>query len=102
MRDVQSEEILGLRCRRVGEWLERLSTGVAPASLPEGRYDGFRVRLPTEQDPSTLLVVRASAKGEKWIAFVGAYTVADAVLAWRARDLEGTVKWREDVPWSER
>jgi len=102
MRDAQSEEAAGRRCRRVGEWLERLGTGVAPVGLPEGRYDGFRVRLPSEEDPSTLLVVRASEKGAKWIAFVGAYTVADAFLAWRAREQAGSMRWREDVPWGER
>jgi hypothetical protein len=58
--------------------------------------------MPSEVEPSTLLIVRASAKGEKFIAFIGAFSVTDAILAWRARVLGDGLKWRVDVPWEGR
>lgn len=102
MRDAKREETENARARRVGEVLGAVGTGQAAKGLEEGVVTGFRVRLPTEGEPSVLLIVRASAGSGKFIAFIGAYTVTDAILAWRARCLAGGMKWREDVPWDER
>lgn len=96
------EERENRRCRRAGELLASIDDGVEVIGLDRGVLTGFRVRLPTEEEPSVLLLVRASDERGKHIAFVGAYGVVDALLAWRARRTGDGLKWREDVPWKER
>lgn len=102
MRDVEQEAAVEKRDRRVGEFLAALGEGVGVGELPGGRIDGFRVRLPTEEDPGTLIIVRASSGSTKVVAFVGAYDLSSATLAWRARSRVGRMKWREDRPWKDR
>lgn len=102
MRDREAEEVEGRRHRRVGEFLEALIEGQGVGGLEGLVVTGFRVRLPTEEEPSCLLVVRAAAAGGDQIAFVGAYGICDAILAWRARSAACHMKWRDDVPWAER
>lgn len=102
MRDGEAEEVEARRARRVGEFLAIVGTGRAAAPLEGGRVTAWRVRMPTEEEPSVLLVVRAVAGEEGHIAFIGAFSVTDALLAWRARATGSGMKWREDVPWGER
>lgn len=102
MRDAKKEAALQLRHERIGEFLEAVQEGRGAEGCEGGRVTGIRIRLPTEEDPSALVVVKVATETGSMIGFVGAYRVADAILAWRARCLAGTMKWREDVPWSER
>lgn len=102
MRDANKEAALERRHRRVGEFLESLGQIGGLGGLQEGALVDFRVRLPTEEEPAALLIVRAAGAEGRVIAFVGAYGVIDVLLAWRARSEVGRMKWREDVPWSER
>ena len=102
MRDAKLEGAAEKRARRIGEFLEGLGAGAGVDRDGDWSLTSFRVRLPTEIEPSCLLIVRASVGGAPRIAFIGAFTVGDALLAWRARVAAGGVKWREDVPWAER
>lgn len=67
-----------------------------------GELRSLRVRFPTEEEPSTLLIVRVSTEEGPMISFVGAFSLVDALLAWGARVKSGTMKWREDLPWEQR
>ena len=102
MRDIEREEAEAKLHRRAGEFLAALGTGRGLGGLAEGQLRGFSVRLPTEEEPGALLVVRAEAEGDLWVAFIGAYRVVDAVIAWRKRDKDNKMKWREDQPWAGR
>lgn len=102
MRDVNKEAKQGVRDRRIGEFVNSWGEESCVRGLEGGTLVDVRVRLPTEEDPSTLLVIRASGKQGKVVAFVGAFSVGDAVLAWRARCVAHTMKWRPDVPWKDR
>lgn len=102
MRDVKAEERENGRLRRIGEFLAQLDEGGSPSGLKRGMIMDFRVRLRSEEEPSVLLIVRAEDGSGKHIAFVGAFSVADVLLAWRAREGAAGLKWREDVPWSQK
>lgn len=102
MRNAADEHKEGSRARRVGEFLEALEGVLPTAGLEGGRVTSLRIRLPTEAEPSTLLVVKASTEGGDFITFIGGYQVTDVILAWRARCTGGVMKWREDVPWEQR
>ena len=99
MRNAESEAVLGKRHARIGEFLDALGQGVGVRDLQEGRLISVRIRLPTEEEPSTLLVIRATAQRGGCVAFVGGFSVGDVVLAWRARMAGSGMKWREDKPW---
>lgn len=102
VRDNELEGKVEKANARVGEFLAALTAGRGAEGLALGRVTGFRVRLPTVTEPSVLLIIRAESAEGRHIAFVGAFTVRDAVLAWRARSTEASIKWRVDVPWDER
>lgn len=102
MRDVEREAAAERRSRRIGEFIESLSGDQDLRGLTKGRLVGFQVRMPAEEEPSALLIVRALAEEGRRIAFVGAFSVGDAILAWRAREGGKGMKWREDIPWAER
>lgn len=102
MRDADVEAGTLRANARIGEFMASLSEGRGVQGLPDGVLTGFRLRLPTEQEPSVLLVIRAESAEGRHIAFVGAFSVFDALLAWRSRCQGAAMKWREDVPWDER
>ncbi len=102
MRDAEAEAALDKRHRRLGEFVDGMGKGVVVASLEGGALVSVKVRFPTEEEPSTLLIVRVLAEKGPLIGFVGAYGMGDALLALRARVLGKGVKWREDVPWGQR
>lgn len=102
MRDIEEEAVQDRRCRRVGEFLDKLGRGMGAEGLANGVLTDIRIRLATEEEPSVLLIVRGWDERGKHIAFVGAFSVIDALLAWRAKREHKGLKWREDVPWSER
>ena len=102
MRDKEAEAREGRLNRRVGEWLAAVSTGRGAAGLEGGRVRQITMRLPTEEDPSTLLVVKAQNEVGSYVSFVGAYNLADALLAWRARCKNDRMRWRENRPWEDR
>ena len=102
MRNAETEAATDRRNRRIGEFIEGLGQGVGLGGLEDGRVVSIRIRFPTEAEPTTLLVVRASAEVGPRIAFIGAFSAGDALLAWRARAGAAGMKWREDIPWSER
>lgn len=99
MRDQEKEEAEAKRDRRVGEFLSSLAESGGTGSLEAGVLVSWRVRMPTEEDPGALLVVRADVETGPLVAFVGGYRVADVILAWRKRSLAGRMRWREDKPW---
>jgi hypothetical protein len=102
MRDAEREADEARRSRRIGEFIESLEGSKGSASIEGDRLVGFQMRMPTEEEPSALLIVRVASEKGRRIAFVGAFSAADAMLAWRARVKAGKMKWREDVPWAER
>lgn len=102
VRDVEAEARRAKRHARIGEFVCALSQGAGTRGLAEGVLVSVKARFPTEEEPSTLLVVRARSEEGAVIAFVGAYSLGDALLAWRARVSAGSMKWREDVPWEQR
>lgn len=85
----------------MGEFLESLGAGRGVGGLEGGRVLSIKVRLPTEVEPSVLLVVRATSAAGPRIMFVGAYDLGDAILAWRARSVAEGIKWRIDVSYEE-
>lgn len=102
VRDVDKEAAEARRARRIGEFIDGLGSGAGVRGLANGVLVGVKIRFPTEEDPSTLLSIRALDGDEALIGFVGAYCLGDAVLAWWARIHRGSMKWREDLPWNER
>ena len=101
-KDPDNGASLERRYRKVGEFIEGLAGVLAAKGVQGGALTGITVRMPTEEEPSALLVIRATGAKGKRVAFVGAYTLGDAFLAWRAQALAGSIKWREDIPWSQR
>lgn len=101
MRNVEREERDGIVHRRVGEWLEALNHGQGASTLAQGVVTSWRIKMGSEEDPMVLLVVKASDEGGDWIAFIGAPSPCRALLAWRAREASGGMKWRVDKPWEE-
>lgn len=99
VRDAEEEAVEGRRSRRIGEFIEALGSGAGVARVAGWSLKELRIRFPTEEEPSTLLIVKAQSPAGGRIAFVGAYSAADAVLAWRKRCTTGGLKWREDLPW---
>lgn len=102
MRDAREEAVQERRCRRVGEFLDAVGRGLDAVGLKNGTLTDIRIRLASEEEPSVLLIVRGYDEAGKHIAFIGAFSVVDALLAWRAKEGSKGMKWREDVPWSER
>lgn len=102
MRDIEKEAAADKRAARIGEFVEAWSAGDVLGGLAGGVLKDVRIRMPTEEDPGALVVVKASSDEGSRIAFVGAYNVGDALLAWRAKARAGSLKWREDVPWKQR
>lgn len=102
MRDAEREQGAERRARKIGDWIGAIEGGLPTAGLEGGKLTGLQVRFPTEEEPSTLLIIKASSEAGKHIAFVGAYNLGDALLAWLARAKGDRVRWREDVPWGQR
>ena len=101
MRSIEGEGAVQKRWARVGEWLDALLAGHGRNPLEGVQLTEIRIRMPTEEDPMVLLIVKAAGATGKSIAFVGAGTPVQALLAWRKRDAGPGLKWREDKPWGE-
>ena len=102
MRDIDREAAQDKRCRRVGEFLEKMDNGLELVGLDGGVLTEVRLRLPTEEEPSTLLIVKGWDVNGRHIAFLGGFSVVAVLLAWRARRENKGMAWKEDVPWGER
>lgn len=102
MRDVDAEAAQEKREGRIGRFIQQLSEGGGLGGLEEGELRGLTIRFPTEEDPTALVVIRAAGAAGRRVAFIGAYRLGDALLAWRKRSQVGRMKWREDVPWEQR
>lgn len=102
MRDVEAEAAAEKVQANVGRYIKQLEQGGGLGGLEGGVLTGFTVRMPTEADPGVLVVVKASGAEGPVVAFVGAYTLERALLAWKARNQAGRMKWREDVPYEQR
>lgn len=102
MRAVDREAAWLKGIQRLGEFVESL--GADPGQgVPEGtRLVGFNVKLATAEQPEVLIILKASGESGAYVAFAGGLTLPQALLGWRARHLADGVKWREDVPWSQR
>jgi len=101
-RNADAEERLNAINRRAGEWLAAVAEGRGCQGLTGAQVTDIRVRFPTRENPETLLVVKARTANEKYIGFVGGLDVVQALLTWRAKDGGKGLKWRVDIPWSER
>lgn len=99
MRDQERERIWTRTTLRVGEFLRSLGEGVDRPGLPGGVMTGFVVRMPTEKRPDCLIVVRATGKEGRVVAFVGGLDLTQAILTWRAKYLGPGLKYREDRPY---
>jgi len=99
VRQAENEERLNKADRRTGEWLRAIGQGRGRAGLEGAELVDIRFKLPREEDPMVLMVVRARVGVEKYVAFVGAGSVGQALLAWRKLDEGKGLKWRVDVPW---
>lgn len=84
---------------RVGEFIESLRWGQGCRGLEGGIVTGLNIRMPTDANPEALVVVKVEAAGEAYVGFVGALTLHQALLTWRAKDGSGGLKWRVDEPW---
>ena len=99
MRKQDDEAWLNKRNRRAGEWLAAIEVGRGVTGLTEGTLRDVRFKLPREEDPMVLMIVRADDATGKRVAFVGAGSMVGALLAWRKLDVREGLRWREDKPW---
>lgn len=102
MRNADMEARWARRLNNAAELLDSLLDGRGAKGIKGGVVTEVRLRLPTPDRVETLLVVKASDGVDGYIAFVGALNPVDALLTWRAKDGAGGLKWREDVPWTQR
>lgn len=102
MRKIDAEARVNTANRRVGEFLQGLTEGRGAEGVEDGKVTRLTIRLPTEDQPEALLVVKAEGSGGAFVAFVGGLGVCQALLVWGAKDRAGGLRWREDVPWDER
>ena len=102
MRDAEEEQAHHKLLAKVGEWVMALGAGRGCEGAAGGVLTEFRVRMPREDEPMALLIVKVTGEDAKYIGFIGAPTAEAALLAWRARDGKGGLKWRVDLPWGER
>lgn len=102
VRDKEAEDRLARADRRAGEWLRALAEGRGVEGLQGGQLVSARIRMPRGDDPSALLVVKATDVEGDWVAFVGGTGPLSLMLKWRADAGSGGLRWRVDVPWGER
>ncbi|MCK4626632.1 MAG: hypothetical protein KAV00_15040 [Phycisphaerae bacterium] len=102
MRKADAEARVNAANRRVGEFLQALTQGRGASGILEGRVTRVTVMMPSEDRPEALLVVKATGDLGDRVAFVGGLDVVQAILVWAAKDSSKGLKWREDLPWSER
>lgn len=101
MRDAEREAAYLKMTQRIGEFIVALEEGMGTKGLEGGRLTGVVVRMSTEERPECLVVVKAVVGEERWVAFVGALALDQALLMWRAKEKGRGLKWREDRPWGE-
>lgn len=99
MRDVEEEAGQDRRQARIGEFVEAIERGRGLKGLPGGVVNEVRMLTNKREAGDALLVVKASAGGERWVAFVGARNVGEAMLTWRQKDRGKGLRWRKDKPW---
>lgn len=102
MRNKEAEAAYLRRNERVGEFLGGLEHGRGVKGLEEGEITRVTILVPSRERPEALIAVKATTAAGKWVGFVGALTVSDAILMWRVRDERIGLKWREDIPWEQR
>ena len=102
MRAVDREAEWLKAMQRVGEFLSLCDNAGGIKGPGDATLTGFTARLPTEEKPETLLVLKASGGEGRFVSFVGGLTLTQALLTWRAKVMGGKVRWREDVPYGER
>lgn len=101
-REDASKAAAGRLITRLGAALERLDVWVSEAPDDEKYVTGlnFRVRYDTEGD--VLAVVKADTADGPIVGFHSAETVSAALLGLLARMDNGSLKWREDIPYAKR
>lgn len=99
VRSEEREQRDAKRNRAVGEWMEALEFGRGLEGLADGRLIDIRFRMPTDESPEVLLVVRAGVADKRYVAFIGGLDITQVILAWRKRDRGRGLRWREDTPW---
>lgn len=102
MRQVDAEARLAKIHRRVGELLDSVGERMPIKGLVNARITRINIRTQTETDPGVLLVIKATGEQGDHIAFVGGLDIIQALLSWRAKEAGPGLRWREDVPWTER
>ncbi len=102
MRDVDAEAKRAREDRRVGEWLRALGEGAGLEGLDDGALTEIRIRMPRGDDPSALLIVKATDSTGDWVAFVGGVGPSSLMRKWRADNGGPGLRWKVDVPWSQR
>jgi len=102
MRNINAEDRVNRMNRRIGEFIQGLTEGRGAQGVPGGAVVRITARLPTEDSPEALLVVKATSEVGDHVAFVGGLDLTQAFLTWAAKDRGTGLKWREDVPWGER
>lgn len=102
MRDIDKEAQVEKRDRLVGEWLRAVEFGRGVGGLQDGTLTSVRIKMPRGDDPSALLILKGSDEDGDHVAFIGGTSIYTLMLKWRAQDGTGAVRWREDIPWSQR
>lgn len=102
MRKVDAEARVNTRNRRVGEFLQALTEQRGASGVAGGVVTKVTIRLPTEDAPEALLVIKVRSGEEDFVGFVGGLDICQAILVWAAKDQGPGLRWREDVPWGER
>lgn len=101
MRNAEKEAAWARRHQRAGEYLESLEEGQGPRGLGDGVVVEVRILTNAREQGDTLIVVKAREGERRFVAFVGARNIVEAVLAWRQKEAGSGLKWREDVPWGD-
>jgi hypothetical protein len=99
-RNTEREEAWLRSCQRIGEWFGAVDCGRGCSGLEGAELIDVRIKIGPSEDPGVLLVIRAEAMGQRFVAFVGGMDTSTALLTWRQQAMAGTMKWREDRPWS--
>lgn len=102
MRDVSGEARLEKKHRRCGEFLAALTEGRGAEGVPDGTLTRITIRLPSEDDPETLWVVKATGSTGDKVAFIGGLDLCQALLTWAAKSGGKGLRWRDDIPWEAR
>ena len=101
MRNQEREAAWAKRLVRAAEWLEAIEAGKGAKVLEDSTILEVRIKTSARPEGDTLMILKAAAGDQTYVAFVGARTIVEALLTWRQKEGAAGVKWREDRPWRE-